>query len=164
MKKITKSILLTSLALLLLVGGAFASQAAYKAHMRADDIVPLPVTVDSQAKGEAEFELSDDGLRFDYEIEVKKIDHITMAHIHQYVGDGRNGPIMVWLYPDPTSTGPGAPTGQVQGDLVSGSFGPEHLRNGFTWEQLLALINNGEAYVNVHTSEAPAGEINGHIH
>lgn len=164
MKRLFTSVLLTFVALLIVAGGAFAAKAVFKAKMRPNDIVPLPVNVDSKAQGMAKFRLSDDGMSIAYEISVKKIDHVIMAHIHQYVGEGRNGPIIVWLYPDVNSTGPGSPTEAIKGELVSGVFGPENLRGGFTWEQLVELIQSGQAYVNVHTSEAPAGEINGHIH
>jgi hypothetical protein len=74
-----------------------------------------------------------------------------LAHIHQYVGDGKNGPIVAWLYPSPTSTGPGAPTGRIDGRLGQGVITPDNLRNGFTWEQLLDMLRTGQAYVNVHT-------------
>jgi hypothetical protein len=164
MKRVSTSVLLAVLALLVVSGAALAAQAIYTAVMLPNDIVPLPVNVNSKASGFAKFALSDDGQSMTFGLSVKKIDKVTQAHIHQYVGDGRNGPIIVWLYPDVTSTAPGAPSGKLKGVLSTGTFGPEHLRNGFTWEQALELIQSGQAYVNVHTSDAPAGEINGHIH
>jgi hypothetical protein len=99
-----------------------------------------------------------------YKINVANIDKVTMAHIHKYVGNGVNGPIVVWLFPSVTSTAPGTPTDRVDGGLVEGTFDASHLRNGFSWDQLKELLQNGGAYVNVHSSDAPAGEINGHIH
>lgn len=164
MKRVSASVLLAILLLSIVAGGAFAAQAIFKAKMMPNVIVPLPVNVDSKAKGQALFTLSDDGQSISYNLMAKKIDKVTMAHIHQYAGEGRNGPIVVWLYPDPSSSAPGTPTGMVSGDLTAGVFGPENLRNGFTWEQLLEMLRSGQAYVNVHTSDAPAGEINGHIH
>ncbi len=164
MKRFTLSAAFAVLALAVLTLGAFAAQNHFRSLMEPDIIVPLPVNVDSEALGEATFRLSKDEMAITYQLAVKNIDHITQAHIHEYVGDGRNGPIMVWLFPSPESTAPGDPTGPVRGKLIRSSFGPENLRNNYTWEQVLDMLRSGQAYVNVHTTEAPGGEINGHIH
>lgn len=164
MKRFSLSMLIALIAVLVIVGGAFAAQLTFRSLMTPNDIIPLPMNVDSSARGTAVFRLSSDESAMAYRLNVSNIDQVTMAHIHQYVGDGRNGPILVWLYPGTTSTGPGAPTGSVRGTLAEGTFGSEHVRGGFTWEQVIEMMRNGEAYVNVHTSAAPAGEINGHIH
>lgn len=164
MKRFTRSTVIAVLALAVLTVGALAAPNLFRSLMEPDIIVPLPVNVDSNAKGEATFRLSLDETTIHYQIAVNGIDHVTQAHIHEYVGDGRNGPIMVWLYPSPESTAPGDPSGDVRGRLIRSSFGPENLVNNYTWEQVLEMLRNGQAYVNVHTTEAPAGEINGHIH
>jgi hypothetical protein len=164
MKRLPLSVMIAVLAMLVIAGGVFAAQMNFRAHMRPGDIVPLPVNVDSQAQGQAIFKLSEDGMSISYKLNVANIDHVIMAHIHRFVGNGMNGPIIVWLYPSVTSTAPGAPTERIDGELADGSFGPADLRGGVTWDQLLELMRSGQAYVNVHTSEAPAGEINGLIH
>lgn len=164
MKRTSFSLLMAMLVLLLTASGALAAQMNFRAHMASEVIVPLPAGVESNAQGQAIFHLSDDEMTVDYKINVANVDHVIMAHIHRYVGDGRNGPILVWLYPSPTSSGPGSPTGRVDGNLVKGSFDASNVRGGLTLEQVVEMMRTGEAYVNVHTSQAPAGEINGHIH
>jgi hypothetical protein len=159
-KRLSISILTAVIALLIIAVGVFAAQMNFRAHMKTGVI--LPVTEGSHAQGQAIFKLSEDGMSMSYKLNVANIDHVFAAHIHRYVGDGVNGPILVWLYPS-TSPGGGTPTGRVDGTLVSGSFGPGNLI-GVSWEQFLELMRSGDAYVNVHTSEAPGGEINGHIH
>jgi hypothetical protein len=161
MKRLRLSIALTVFALLALVGGVFAAQTNFRGHLSGGMIVPLQV--DSQAQGQAVFKLSEDGQSISYKLNVANVDHVFMAHIHQFTGVGQNGPIIVWLYPSPTP-GPGAPTGRVDGTLVQGTFGPDDLVGGFTWDQLLDMLRSGDTYVNVHTTENPGGEINGLLH
>jgi hypothetical protein len=161
MKRLSLSIALTVFALLALVGGVFAAQNNFRGHLSGGAIVPLQS--ETLAQGQALFKLSEDGQSISYKLNVANIDHVFMAHIHQFAGVGQNGPIIVWLYPSPTP-GPGAPTGRVDGTLVEGTFGPDDLVGGFTWDQLLDMLRSGDTYVNVHTSENPAGEINGLLH
>lgn len=165
MRRTNRSTLLAvSAILLMIVASAFVAVESFRALMVPDVIVPLPVNVDSDARGVARFLLAESDETVAYRVNVSHIDHITQAHIHQFVGEGRNGPILVWLYPSTDSTAPGAPTGSVDGTLIEGTFGPQNVRNNFTWEQVVEMIRTGQAYVNVHTTEAPGGEINGHIH
>jgi hypothetical protein len=164
MKRTMISILLAVLTLAIVAGGVFAAATNYRAHMQPNDIVPLPVNVNSTAQGQAIFQLSADGLSMDYKINVANLDLITMAHIHRPpTTPGTNGPVIVWLYPS-TTPGPGPATGRVNGTLIEGTFNASNVLGGFTWAQFLDLLQSGNAYVNVHTSTAPAGEVNGHIH
>ena len=52
----------------------------------------------------------------------------------------------------------------MDGTLITGTFGSENLIGGVTWEQLVDMMRTGNAYVNIHSTDAPAGEINGLIH
>lgn len=160
MKRFSLAALVAVIALLVIAGGVFAAQMNFRAHMKTGVI--LPVTEDSLAQGQAIFKLSEDGSSVSYKLNVANIDKVVAAHIHRFVSKGANGPILVWLYPS-TSPGAGSPTGRVDSTLISGSFSSANLV-GVTWEQFLELMRSGDAYVNVHTTEAPAGEINGHIH
>jgi hypothetical protein len=102
-----------------------------------------------------------------------------MAHIHKGA-QGTNGPIAVWLFPG-TAPVPGLQgQGRVDGILVEGAFTAADLVNQATTgittlEELMAAIDSGNAYVNVHTNDGvapantgpgdyPGGEIRGHIH
>ena len=166
MKRIPLSIMISIIMVLLVAGGALAATLNFRAHMQANEIIPLPTTLDdSSAQGQANFKISDDEMSISYKINVANIDKVTMAHIHMNSSvPGRNGPILVWLFPGTSSTAPGSPTDRIDGGLVQDTIYPTDVRGGFTWDQLLDFMRNEQVYVNVHSSDAPAGEINGHIH
>jgi hypothetical protein len=125
------------------------------------------------ASGEAVFRVKDDG-SVSYRLVVEDIRNPFMAHIHRGA-PGVNGPVVVWLFPS-TAPVPGpASSGPRNGLLARGTFtakdlvGP--LKNG-TLAELLDAIRAGNAYVNVHTSDAsttfgpgnfPGGEIRGQL-
>ncbi len=111
------------------------------------------------ATGEASFELSADGASIHYEIEVEDISNVIMAHIHMGAV-GINGPIVVWLFPvgGPPPAAPGG--GPFEGVLATGTITASSLVGplaGHTLGDLVALLNIGNAYVNVHTKDSLAG-------
>jgi hypothetical protein len=119
--------------------------------------------VETRAHGTSKVQLSKDGTELEYWINVAQIENITMAHIH--LGPrGENGPVVAWLYPDgpPAQLMPGRSNGRfaagtlTDDDLVGPMAGGEIAD---LWEAIRA----GNAYVNVHTSQFPAGEIRGQL-
>jgi hypothetical protein len=89
--------------------------------------------------------------------------NVTMAHIH-LAPAGANGPVVAWLYP----SGPPAQLipGRFNGVLGAGTLSDANLVGPLAGEPLSALIDaiqSGNAYVNVHTSQYPGGEIRGQI-
>lgn len=93
---------------------------------------------------------------------------IRQAHIH-FGQRGVNGGISVFLCqtatnPDPTGLAPTCPqSGSVSGQLQSANvFGPggQGIAAG-EFAELVAAIRGGVAYVNVHSSIFPAGEVRG---
>ena len=80
-----------------------------------------PSPADSHAQGQAIFDIAADQQSFDYKLIVANIENVVQAHIH--CGPvGVNGPIVVWLYPDPSSTSAlQGPTGRHDGVLVAGT-------------------------------------------
>jgi len=104
--------------------------------------------VDTRARGAAILQLNADGTELKYRLIASNIDDVTMAHIH--VGAvGQNGPFVAWLY-GPTSDG-----GAQNGVLATGTITADDLVGslaGQTLEDLVALIESGDAYVNVHTA------------
>jgi hypothetical protein len=136
-----------------------------------------PVPRDTQARGNAVYQLSEDGTRIEYKLIVANIENVFMAHIHMGPR-GVSGPIVVWLYP---STAPGvtAPLGggRIDGVIAEGSFGAGDLVGplaGHPLSDLVALLRDGGVYTNVHTNDGdlvmnegpgdfPAGEIRGQI-
>lgn len=179
MKKIHRTVLLVFVALFATAGIARAAVANYRTHLRGENEVPPPgVVVETNAQGQAIFQLSPDGSELSYKLIVANIENVFQAHIHIGV-PGVNGPIAVWLYP---STTPGAgPLGQgrIQGPIAEGTITSANLVNTgatgiTTLAQLMAAIENGRAYVNVHTNDGiapantgagdyPGGEIRGPI-
>lgn len=128
----------------------------FKATLNGASEVP---PVQTKASGDATFELKSDGKTMDYAINVKSIDKVLYAHIHEGK-DSVNGPIVVTLF------NPSSPTGKMDGQLVNGTFGAstfEGSLKGKPMSDLLDLIKNKQAYVNVHTVQNPPGEIRGTV-
>ena len=101
--------------------------------------------VDTDASGVARFTLTGNMLSF--EVAVQDIDNITASHIH-LGAPGANGPVVFPLY---TGTGSFDPDNPISGDLT------------LTADNIADLLA-GNYYVNVHTSDFPAGEIRGQIY
>jgi hypothetical protein len=116
-----------------------------------------PVT--TNATGLAELELNDDSDEISYDIQVEDIEGATQAHIHQG-SEGENGDVVVSLFnsSEPTNVNDGT---LEDGDFTSEDFvGP---LQGQNMSALVELMDNGQAYVNVHTEANPDGEIRGTI-
>ncbi len=135
-------------------------QKNFRAHLSGDEEVPA---VDTRAQGQAIFQLSRDGITLHYKLIVANIEDVLMAHIH-LAPAGENGPIVVWLYP--SAPPPQLIEGRFNGVLAAGAITAANLVGslaGQTLEDLLAAIEAGETYVNVHTEAHPGGEIRGQI-
>jgi hypothetical protein len=121
-------------------------------------------TIDTRAQGQAIFQFNDDKTEIKFMLIVANIENVTMAHIH--IDDGAAvGPIVVWLYPrePPLKLIPG----RFNGVLAMGTITSSNLVGplaGMTLNDLLAKMQAGLAYVVVHTSQHPPGEIRGFIH
>jgi hypothetical protein len=126
-------------------------------HLKGRTEVPARDTV---AQGQALFQLSDDGLAMHYKLIVANIDNAFMAHIH-IAAEGVNGPIAVWLYPS-TTPGVTAPLGQgrLDGVIAEGTFTAANFTGPLTGHPMSDLVNaiqDGNAYVNVHTNDGMDG-------
>lgn len=122
--------------------------------------VPAVMT---EARGAAHFQLSKDGAEVTYWLFVKDIENVTMAHIH-LAPAGENGPVVVWLYPE--APPPQLIEGTFTGVLATGTFGAEDLVGplaGMTLDDRMEQLGPEDAYVNVHTSANPGGEIRGQL-
>ena len=128
----------------------------FTAKLTGKDEVPPK---DTKANGTAEFNLSADGKMMTYMVNVMNIDKVTMAHIHSGKA-GENGPVVVWLYNSTTPSGP------INGMLSQGNTTANDLvgpLKGKQMSDLVKLINDGQAYANIHTESNPKGEIRGQI-
>jgi CHRD domain len=118
--------------------------------------------VQTIASGFADLDVEvEDGQRVvDYQLSVSNISGVTQAHIHQG-NSSENGPIIVPLF-NASST----PTGPVTGQLAEGQITPANFvgpLQGMQLDDLITLMQNGTAYVNVHTEQNPQGEIRGTV-
>jgi hypothetical protein len=126
---------------------------------------------DSPAQGQAIFKVSPDGLSVSYRLIASNIDNVTASHIHQGAV-GSPGPPVVFLY---GNAAPGG--GRHDGVLATGELTTANLIGpllGQPISALVALIESGNAYVNVHTNDGveptntgpgdfPGGEIRGQL-
>ena len=126
---------------------ATEGQTLWRATLSGANEVPVRATAATGMAG-----LTLDGDRVFYSIEVSQLDAITMAHIHSGAA-GTNGPVRVFLY------GP-TPATDFNGRLAEGSFTAADV-TGVTYDTLLEQMRTGQAYVNVHTTLYPGGEIRG---
>lgn len=131
----------------------------YHAHLGGD-----PHDVETDASGEARFQVNEDGTEAHYEVIVENICNVTQAHIH--LGDeGEDGPVVVWLYPE-EGMEPERIDGRFSGTLAEGviteaEFVGEWENTDF--EDVVAIFEEKGAYVNVHTEDHPGGELRGQI-
>jgi hypothetical protein len=124
----------------------------FVAPMSGDEEVP---PVDTQATGVAKFKLRDDGLAF--KVNVANIENVIFAHIH-CGAVGVNRPIGVTLFH-------GGPV-TVSGTLAQGVITAPDPGNACGWADLdavVAALESGDTYVNVHTTANPGGEIRGQV-
>ena len=114
--------------------------------------------VDTNATGVAKFQLSKDGSSLGFKLIVANIEDVVASHIH-CGAVGVNGSVGVTLFS-------GGPT-SANGTLAEGTITAPNDPNGCGWADLdavLAAMESGGAYVNVHTFPAnPGGEIRGQI-
>jgi len=106
-----------------------------------------------------------------YRLNVTNITNVVQAHIH-LAPAGSNGNIVVFLYGLVPAGG-----GRVDGVLAEGSFTAANFIDGLAghpMSDLIAAIQSGGAYVNVHTNDGvaptntgpgdfPGGEIRGQV-
>jgi hypothetical protein len=160
-------VLVVTLALGLLVAPSASAGDNFVATLSGHQEVPARVT---QAHGVAKFKLRDDGATLRFKLNVANINNPVAAHIH-CGAVGVNGPVGVTLF-----TGP-AGGGAVNGTLAEGTITAPDPGNGCGWTGLAAVvaaIQTGDTYVNVHTDDGvpppntgpgdfPGGEIRGQI-
>jgi hypothetical protein len=161
-----RAILLTVMLALALAPTALAGD-NFVATLSGDQEVPAR---DTRAVGVAKFKLSKDGTALEFKVNVANIHNVFASHIHCGAA-GVNGPVGVTLFA-------GAPAGgSVNGTLAEGTITAPDPGNGCGWTDLaavLAAIESGNTYVNVHTNDGvappntgpgdfPGGEIRGQI-
>jgi hypothetical protein len=120
---------------------------------------PDPVT--STGSGRAFFIIDQDAGEGQFRVEVANLQDVTLAHIH--IGDVNTaGPVAVELF-----NASGSPVDFTDLDVLNeGTFTEADIDDDSgvtTIDELVAAIEAGNAYVNVHTTANPPGEIRGQI-
>lgn len=144
---------------LLLIGAtpalAVGNGSTFVAHLEGDNEVPA---VESPAQGQAILRVDSSGESISYKLIASNIDNVVQAHIH-VGGPDVNGPVVAFLF------GPVAGVDN-NGVLSRGTITASDLVGplaGASLDELLEAMEAGNAYVNVHTTENPGGEIRGQI-
>ncbi len=152
MKKISFVTVLLLITLLAIAGSVAAYPVNFKAHMTASP------GVDSQGQGQANFRLDHNELNFIMPVSNLNGDTLA-AHIHFSETSGGNGPPVISLCgsfgPTPIPVADcGGPGNPAKGSVT---LGDEMVA------ELMTAIAENRAYVNVHTTDVPPGEIRGQI-
>jgi CHRD domain len=157
--------------------GVAAAIESFNFNSPMDGAQEAPIPRETPAFGNAIYKLNDAGTAIRYKLIVDDIANVIMAHIHQGPS-GSSGPIVVWLYPsteEDVREDPGG--GPIEGVIARGTFTAADLVGPLRDQPLsalVALLRNGGAYTNVHTSDGvapdnqgpgdfPGGEIRGQI-
>ncbi|SFQ76530.1 CHRD domain-containing protein [Hymenobacter arizonensis] len=128
---------------------------SFSAHLSGDQEVPA---VPTNATGQANFKLSKDGNSLSYKLIVANI-RTTVIFGHLHLGNaGTNGPVVVDLV---GRTGP-----SPQGVIAEGIITSASLKGRLAGQPLSALIaamEAGSIYTNVHSTAYPGGEVRGQV-
>lgn len=168
-----KSLYTTGIALSFLAALAATTSADDNRALRAQLAGPHEVpAVISAAHGEFSAKVDDDAQTIEYELSYEGLEgNVLQSHIH--VGQHTaSGGIMIWLCSNlaspPTPAGVQAcppPPATIHGTITAANVvGPT--TQGVTagdFADAIAAIRGGLAYVNVHSSVSPSGEIRGQL-
>jgi hypothetical protein len=119
------------------------------------------------ATGSAEFRLTSNNT-ITYTVDVTNLMNITAGHIHGPAASTENAGVIIGLFTTPPAASP------FTGRLAEGTITASSTLSGVDFDGLLDLLENGTAYVNIHTSDGvdppntgagdfPGGEIRGQI-
>ena len=161
LNKATSTIITLGILSVFLLGGSLSTinlvfaqaDEVFKARLSGTQEVPPN---ESPAGGSAWVKTSDD--KIEYEVNVTDIDKANAAHIH--LGEsGKNGPVVLTLFKD-------EPTELKTGKLAEANLTASNLEGplkGKAVSDLITAIKDGKAYVNVHSTDFPDGEIRGQL-
>ena len=145
------------------MGNNMKSSSNFQAHLNGATMLPPNSSI---AQGEAIFSLSKDSSSIHYKLIVANIDDVFMAHIHIGGSATTKGKIAVWLYGDQSNPPSGLIPGRFDGTLAEGTITDADLTGPMADSTITDLVHEfmkGDAYVIVHTTQNPGGEIRGHI-
>jgi ribosomal protein L12E/L44/L45/RPP1/RPP2 len=91
-----------------------------------------------------------------YSLALSNMTNTTSAHINMGAAN-ENGKVIVTLYRSESPSG-------IEIESLAGNITADKLQgplSGATLDELIGTVNNGTAYVNVHSADFPNGEIRG---
>lgn len=97
------------------------------------------------------------GTEIDWTMTLTNMTSVFASHIHAPGATGVNANVIINLFI------PNGTTGTVNGVVAHGSITNANNAN-VSLDSLRVLFNNGMAYVNVHTTANPGGEIRDQVH
>src|SRR5712671_3001985 len=124
----------------------------YVANLSPANEVPAKTTTGT---GVATF--TDLGTEIDWTLTLTNMTGVIASHIHGPAAVGVNTGVIINLFL------PNVATGTVNGEVAHGSITNANNAN-ISLDSLRVLFNNGNAYVNVHTSANLGGEIRDQVH
>lgn len=141
---------------------ALANKRIYKAALSTG--AELHTVVGSTARGSAVFGTNQDGsVRFSVSV-YNLTGTPTGAHIHAPATTSENAGVVVTLCGSGPGTAVVATCSMVNGVfIVEGTIRGSHL-NGISGADFFSYLDDGLAYINVHTSLNPVGEARGQIY
>ena len=170
------SVILTALLVAVAAGcglfglGGDSETTRYKVNLSGEREAPNPV--DTEASGKITLTVNKADEEIDFMLTVSSIERATQGHIH-LGGPDESGPVVAFLLKlteNVDGTGAGTPRSfeeeQVvaRGIITEGDIIARPERNfGGSFGDLAEAINQGQAYVDVHTTAQPNGVIRGQI-
>lgn len=147
---------LLAIAVSLVMAGApaIAGDLHFVGHLQGSQEVP---PVDTLASGLAQVTVNGERTAIHFVLDVAGIDPaaITMAHIHAGI-PGVNGPVIFTL-------SPGSFTSPLAGTLADADLEPHPEVGVSTFADAISKMRDGAAYVNVHSTANPGGEVRGQL-
>jgi CHRD domain len=149
-------------------GPSSSSAKEFSARLTGDKEVP---PVDTDATGRVRLTANSQQDALDYQLSVSNLNGVaTGAHVHRGSA-GTNGPIVANLNIRGTFAGASASASAGDGSAMTststgGTITSADLKGPLAGKQvsdLIQLIQDGKAYVNVHTRQHPNGEIRGQL-
>lgn len=132
-------------------------QKSFNANLSgSSEVPPTPIN----ATGNTEFQVVSDKKELTYSLNVEGLEGITEAHIHKGKV-GVNGPVVVTLYNSQSPSTESNTSLTIKENITSAKL--EGPLAGKQLSDLINIMNNGTAYVNVHTEQNPLGSIRGEI-
>ncbi len=174
MKRFTTAVAVFAVGLVAVGLAVAGANRNWSTHANGSMEVPVRET---QGQAQLILHLAKDGQSIDYRLNASNLDNVFMGHIHM-APPGVNGPIVVWLYPSTAVQPLTPPTGPLDpGTIAQGTITAANLVGplaGHPLEDLVAALDGGNAYVNLHTNDNvaptntgpgdfPGGEVRGDI-